>query len=138
MFSLAGRDDAVLDGAPLGLVALEQARPTPALQDGGELPAEVDGVADPGVEPVPAERRVEVRGVPGEEHPAHARPVHELHARRPRVGGEHLGADGRAHRRVDQRRAVALAGRAVDAERDDPPGAGARIERAEQRGRVRR
>src|SRR5215472_6484470 len=58
------------DRAAFGGVAVEQARATPAVQHGGQLPAEVDRVLEPGVEPVSAVRRMAVRRIAGDEHAA--------------------------------------------------------------------
>jgi hypothetical protein len=94
----------------------------------------VDGVADPGVEAVTAERRVEVRGVPGEEHPPAPDVVDQLHPRRPRIGRQDPGVD--AGRGADEAVRIAFPGLAIDAEGDEPPGPGA-VERAENAGSVR-
>ena len=64
------REDLGADGVPLGLVAVEQPGRRPPVHGGGELPPEVHRVLDAGVHALPAERRVHVRGVAGQEHPA--------------------------------------------------------------------
>ena len=56
------------DGVPLGLVGVEQALGRGAPDDLGELPAEVDRVLHAEADPLSAGRRVDVRGVAGEQH----------------------------------------------------------------------
>ena len=56
--------------AALLRVAVEQVRAAPAVQDGGQLPAEVDRVLEPSVESMGAVGRVAVRRIAGEEHAA--------------------------------------------------------------------
>jgi hypothetical protein len=75
-----GRDDARLDRPALGHVAVQQKGAAPAPKDGGEFPSEINGIANPRVQPVPAERGIEVGRVPGDEHSAVAPSVDELHA----------------------------------------------------------
>src|SRR5579875_593235 len=58
------------DAAALVLVAGQQRRRGPPVLDGGDLPGDVHRVADAGVEPVPAPRRVDVRALADQEHPA--------------------------------------------------------------------
>ena len=129
-------DHTRLDRSPLGLVGVEEPGAAPAVEDGGELPAEVDGVADAGVEPVAAERGVEMGSVAGEEHAAVARVVDELHPGGPGVVRQDLRRDRRAGHAVDDRVRLAPAAVLLDAERDDPPGARA-VERPHERGRGR-
>ena len=57
------------DRLALDLVGVEQRRAAPPAQYGRELPAEVDSVREPRVQPEPAGRRVLVRGVAGDEDP---------------------------------------------------------------------
>jgi hypothetical protein len=61
---------AFADRLALGLVAVEQACRRPALDGGGQLPAQVHGVADPQVQALAAQRRVDVGGVAGQQHAA--------------------------------------------------------------------
>jgi hypothetical protein len=103
------------DRPALGLVAVQERLRRPALEHGGELPADVDRVADAGVEPVPAPRRVQVRGVADEEHPLAAAAVHQQPPRRPPVGGEDVDLDVGADERAHQRDRVDLLGGRVDA-----------------------
>ena len=56
--------------APFGLVAVQQPARCPAADLGGQLPAEVERVLDAEVEPLPADRRVDVRRVAGQQDPA--------------------------------------------------------------------
>ena len=65
-----GADIAVADLPPLDLVRREKLRSTPALQRRGELPAEIDGIADAGIHPETAGRNDEMHGVAGEEDAA--------------------------------------------------------------------
>ncbi len=81
MLAVASRMTRSWTRAAFGLVAVEQGRPAPALEHRRDLPAEVDGVADAGVQPVAAEGRVEVRGVARQEHPPVPHAVDDLHAR---------------------------------------------------------
>ena len=54
---------------PLGVVAVEQAVRGAPVHGGGQLPTQVHRVLDAQVEPLPAGRQVDVRGIPGEQHP---------------------------------------------------------------------
>jgi len=60
-----GRSDRVT----LLVVAVEQRVGRAAVEDGGQFPAQVHGVLDAEVQPLPADRRVGVRRVAGEEDP---------------------------------------------------------------------
>ena len=104
-----------------GFVGVEQRRAAPSGQRRRQLPAQVDRVADAGVEAVAAERRVEVGGVADQEHPPAPAPVHQLHPRRPRVGADHLDRKLASERPADQPRGVEIGRPAVDPERDQPP-----------------
>ena len=65
---LGGAGDAAgRDGAPLGLVAVQQGRAGPAAQDPGELPAEVVGLGDGGVHAHPGARGHALGGVADQE-----------------------------------------------------------------------
>src|SRR3712207_831898 len=55
------------DGAPLGIVAVEQVRPAPALQRGRELPAESARVLEAEIDAMAAIGRMAVRCVPSDE-----------------------------------------------------------------------
>src|SRR3954454_9082779 len=63
------------DCLALGLVAVEQRASAPALDDRGELPADVNGVRDAGVHPIAAGGYELVRRVSGEEDPPFAEAV---------------------------------------------------------------
>src|SRR3712207_6873620 len=52
-----------------GVVAVQQSGRGQPPDGEGQLPAEVPGVLDAGVHPLPAGRRVQVRGVAGDEDP---------------------------------------------------------------------
>src|SRR5690606_37990773 len=56
--------------APLVLVAVQQPRGRPAAHLRGQFPTEVERVLDTEVEALPAQRRVHVRRVAGQQHPA--------------------------------------------------------------------
>jgi hypothetical protein len=56
------------DRVPFRFVAVEQPRRRPAVHGGGQLPAQVHRVLDAGVHALPAERRVHVGRVAGQEH----------------------------------------------------------------------
>ena len=91
------------DRVALGLVAVEQLVGRDALDDLGELPAEVHGVLHAEAQPLPARRVVDVRGVTGQQHAAVAvacgLPGHVGEARDPGgVVDAEVGAVG-----VDQR-----------------------------------
>ena len=55
---------------PFGVVAVQQVLRRPAVDLGGQFPAEVERVLDAEVEPLAAGRRVDVRGVAGQQDPA--------------------------------------------------------------------
>jgi hypothetical protein len=78
---------------PLGVVAVEQARPGPSGKHGGELPDQVVHVLDASVGALRRERRHHVRGVAGQEHPPGAEPVGDPHGRLPRLHAEDLDVD---------------------------------------------
>ena len=61
------RHETVGKGDALGFVTIEHRRIRAAVQDRGELPREVRGVADPGVHALSADRTVNVRRVTGYE-----------------------------------------------------------------------
>lgn len=56
-------------GVPLGLVTVQQPFRCPAVDRGGQLPAQVERVLHAEVEALPAGRRVDVRRVTGQQHP---------------------------------------------------------------------
>lgn len=70
-------DVAGADRLPLRLVAVQQRRIGLTLDHRSKLPREVVRVLDRGVQPQPGRRRVAVRGVTGQEHPADPVPVGE-------------------------------------------------------------
>ena len=57
------------DRAPFGLVGVQQPGGRPAGDAGGQFPAEVERVLDPEVESLSPGGRVDVRRVPGQQHP---------------------------------------------------------------------
>ena len=57
------------DRVPFGVVAVQQPLRCPAADLGGQLPAQVERVLDAEVEPLPTDRRVDVRRVAGQQHP---------------------------------------------------------------------
>src|SRR4029450_7769277 len=68
--ALRGEPIAIADRAALRFVGGEQAGAGDALERRGDLPAEIDGIADAGVHAVAAGRDVLVRGVAGQEDAA--------------------------------------------------------------------
>lgn len=58
------------DRDPFGLIGVQQAGGCPAADLGGQLPAQVERVLGAEVEALPAHRRVNVRRIPGQQHPA--------------------------------------------------------------------
>src|SRR5207302_3668673 len=58
------------DRAPLVAVGLQQGVATPAVEPGGELPAEIDRVLKSVVQPEAAVGRMRMRGVASDEHAA--------------------------------------------------------------------
>src|SRR3954463_14986927 len=89
----------------LELVAVEKMLPAPALQRGGELPAEVKRVLQARVHAQAAIRRMRVAGIAGEKHPSVHEPVGDRHLAYPddlvldRV--VHGAAEAAAHHGVD-------------------------------------
>ncbi len=77
-------DGALVHGPALRLVGGEQRRPPQPCSVGGQLPAEIDRVADAHVHAEAAERRMQVAGVAGQEHAALGVAVGDQAARRPR------------------------------------------------------
>src|SRR5579883_598324 len=61
----AGRklDIASRDGEPLALIGSDERRPSPALDDGSKLPAEIDRLLEPRMHADPARRRAFMRGI---------------------------------------------------------------------------
>src|SRR5581483_11634226 len=71
------------DRLPLLAIALEQSIAAPALQHGGELPAEIGDVVETVVETVAAIGRMRMRGVAGNEHAADLIAFRDLDAQVP-------------------------------------------------------
>ena len=57
---------------PLGVVTVQQPVRCPTVECARQLPAQVDRVLDAQVESLPARRRMNVRGIAGQQHPADA------------------------------------------------------------------
>jgi len=55
-------DGALGDWSPLRLITCQQALSAPAGEHGGQLPADVHGIADPGVKPVSTPGRIQDKG----------------------------------------------------------------------------
>ncbi len=74
----------------LDLVGIHEASAAPARQHGGELPGQIDRIAETGIEPEPGGRMIEMGGVAGEKDPL--RPVAVGHhvAGAPAADREHL------------------------------------------------
>ena len=99
--------DLLVHRPPLALVTLEQRGPTPALQQGGHFPAEVDAIAYAHVHAVAAEGRMQVRGIAGKKHAAVAIAVGDQPIGNPFVGRQDLvgkidaGSFANERRRLD-------------------------------------
>src|SRR5262249_10299690 len=78
------------DGAPLGPVAGDPPRPAPARERRRQLPAEVDDIAQAGVEPKSRRRVIEVSRIAGEEDVARPVPLRDDVAGRPAADGQDL------------------------------------------------
>ena len=68
--AVGGGDEPAREGDAFGFVGVEQSCGGAAVQDVGEFPGEVDGVADAGVHALAADGAVDVGGVAEEEHAA--------------------------------------------------------------------
>jgi hypothetical protein len=69
---VAGSQDPPAYGVALVLIGVEQGVRAPAVDGGGELPAEVGGILKTSVHPHPARWRVDMRGVSRQKHIADA------------------------------------------------------------------
>ncbi len=102
---VAGADRLALDG-----VGIEQAVAAPAFERGGELPGQIDRVADAGIHAEAAGRRHRMRRVAGDEAAAVAVGLGDQLAPHPRQHAQNLeleiAADGAADRRLDLVRRV--------------------------------
>lgn len=81
------------DRTPLGLVAVEESIPSVAVDDGRELPPQVDDIRDAGVEAVATGRDDLVRGIPGDEDPAVAVTIGHQDVGAPDAALEHFVDD---------------------------------------------
>ncbi len=116
------------DRVPLRVVRVQQAGRGPALDGRRELPAEVHRVLHAGVQPLAAEREMDVRGVPGQEHPALAVALREAgRAAEPRqqvpVAELHVDAHHPLHRLgelVGGERQIAVRRHHVELHRGEP------------------
>jgi hypothetical protein len=127
------------DGATFDLVARQQVLASPTLQYGGQLPPDVHGVADRGVEPVTSPRRVLVGGIANQEYPVAPIRVGHQHASGPRIGRHDLDLDvvGTApDESTRQSCRVGVPGVGVHTYRHAPPGV-AEAHPSEQTGRLR-
>ena len=86
---------AIADRPALRFVGGEQAGTGEALERRGELPAEIDGVADAGVHAVAAGRDVLMRGVAGQEDAAALVALGQQQVREPGIGDQDLALEGR-------------------------------------------
>ena len=98
-------DIAGADRLALGAVGIEQAVAAPALDHGGELPRQIDRVADAGVHAKAAGGRHDMRGVAGDKAAAVAVALGDQFAPHPRQHAQDLefevAADGAADRGLD-------------------------------------
>ena len=88
----------------------QQRLAAPALQGGGELPAQVARVLQPGVDAVAAVGRMAVRGVAGNEQSARAVVVGDGEAQVPEADVLELHFERRAHRFVEEGLEVEVVG----------------------------
>ncbi len=105
---LRRRNIAPADLAALDLVGGEQLRSAPSLEHCGELPGEIDGIADAHVHAEAAEGRMEMAGVAGNKHPAIEIVRGQHQALRPAADMQGLVADWRAHHRFEHARHVGI------------------------------
>ena len=71
--TVRGGDQPAREADPLRLIGFQQAVAGVVLQDSGELPRQVDGVADAGIHALTADRAVNVGRVSEQESAAHAK-----------------------------------------------------------------
>ena len=99
------RDVARADRLAFGAVGIEEAVAAPALDHGGELPGQIDHIADAGVHAEAAGRRHDMRGVAGDKAAAVAVALGDQLAPHPRQHAQYLefevAADGAADRGLD-------------------------------------
>src|SRR5258708_15128021 len=86
--------DLVEHGSAFFIVGREQSIAAPALQPRGELPAKIDGVFEPIIEPKAPIRRVAVRGITRKEDPAGAIGLGNRYAQVPGAEGTELAREG--------------------------------------------
>src|SRR5579875_271467 len=135
------------DRPALEVVRIEQSGRRPSLQDRRELPAEIDDVTHPGVEPETAGRRVHMGRVAGQKHAAFTVAFGDEVARHPPPDREQLVRDRlpghAAYHCVDVELAAAIevllatqseAPQLPAVERDERPADAGRIDEAVQRG----
>src|ERR1700737_532407 len=67
--TIRGRDEAPRESNSFRLVAVEQGGVGSALDDGGDLPAKVHGIADAGIHALTAHGTMNVRGIAEQERP---------------------------------------------------------------------
>ena len=83
-------DGALMDRPALPLIGGEELGAAPAAERCGELPAEIDGVADPHIHAEAAEGRVQVAGIARQEHAVAAVAIGDEALRDPGVGRDDL------------------------------------------------
>ena len=66
-------DQFLCNGPPFRRVGVQQRRRAPLLQDGDELPSQIEGILHGDVHPLPGLRTVSVTGVAGDEHARQSR-----------------------------------------------------------------
>ena len=94
----------LVDGTSFPLVAVQQRRTAPALQHGGDLPAEIDSIGDTHVHSISTKRRMKVTCVACEKDAAIAIFVGDQPAGDPLVGTQHFDGNVDPGRVPDQRR----------------------------------
>ena len=92
------RQDGFGDGTPLGRVGVEQAFGHVAANHGSELPAEVCSVPQSEAHALAAERRMDMRRIPGKQHSAAAVGLGKPRVVRPSAGVFERLSHGRPRR----------------------------------------
>ena len=101
-----GQPIAQADRAPLPFIGRQQIRAAEALHRRGELPAEIDRVADAGVHAVAAGRDVLMRGIACQEDTATLIALGQQQVREPRIGDQDVAGEAAPGPFVEQRTGI--------------------------------